>query len=255
MSSLLEDRKIKDIYSEADLRLIRSDKLPRHVAIIMDGNRRWAKQHALSCILGHSKGAEVVTKIVRAASKIGIKALTVFSFSTENWTRSSYEIHALMELIKTYLQDETEAMVREGVRLDMIGDLSKFPQDVQEAFEAAKWATRNGDKIELILALNYGGRDEIVRAALRVSEEIQQGRVTKEHLTEQTFSEYLDTARWGDPELVIRTGGEMRLSNFLLWQLSYAEIYITDVFWPDFNEKEFLNALIEYQKRQRRLGG
>lgn len=231
------------------------EKVPHHVAIIMDGNRRWAKQQGLPSIVGHWKGAETLTNIVRAAKKIGIKVLTVYAFSTENWGRSSEEIEALMDLFKAYLRDQREPMLLDGVRLSAIGDLTKMPADVVREFEISKTHTQDCKKIDLVLAFNYGGRDDIRRAVVAMMGDLQNGILAKEDVTEQMIGRYLDTARWPDPEILIRTSGEKRQSNFLLWQLSYSEFYHTDVLWPDFDEQELLKAVNEFQKRQRRLGG
>lgn len=230
-------------------------KIPHHVAIIMDGNRRWAKQRGLPVMAGHWKGAEALTHIIPIASALGIKVLTVYAFSTENWGRSEDEVEALMDLFKIYLLRQKSQMIQEGVRLATIGDLSRLPLSVLETVEECKAATAGGTKIDLVLALNYGGRDDIRRATLAILEDCQKGKLTKEALSEEVFSTYLDTAEWGDPELLIRTSGEQRLSNFLLWQISYSEVYITDVLWPEFREQDLVRALKEYQQRERRLGG
>jgi undecaprenyl diphosphate synthase len=245
----------EEIYTIDELKRIKEKGIPSHVAIIMDGNRRWAKQKDIPCLVGHWKGADALTNIVKAASHIGIRTLTVFAFSTENWRRSEDEIETLMNLIKVYIEKQKDKMIEEGVRLDVIGDLSKLPWDVKEAIEDCKVATSQGKTIDLVLALNYGGRDDIRRAARAIAEDCIQGKLTTEQLSESIFSQYLDTAKWEDPSLLIRTSGEQRLSNFLLWQISYAEVYITNVLWPDFDEKELLKAVISYQQREKRLGG
>ena len=230
-------------------------RIPHHLAIMMDGNRRWAKQRHLPPIAGHWKGAETISSIVRSAAKLGIKVLTVYSFSTENWNRSDLEIEGLMSLWKVCLHRERERMIEEGVRLQTIGDLSRFPEDVRDLFEETKRLTAAGDKIDLVLALNYGARDEIRRATTAIVEDVLSGKLNKEELSEKTISSYLDTAKWKDPDLLIRTSGETRLSNFLLWQLSYTEICITPTLWPDFSEEHLVHAILDYQSRQRRLGG
>jgi undecaprenyl diphosphate synthase len=243
------------IYSQDDLALLDASKIPRHVAIIMDGNRRWAKRHGLPAIMGHWKGAETLTRIVRSASELGIKTLTVYSFSTENWNRAKEEIDALMHLFKVYLEREREAMMREGVRLDAIGDHSRLPSFVVCELELSKSCTAHCKKIDLVLAINYGGRDDIRRAFVGIVEDIERGKLSKDQVSEQMISQYLDTAKWPDPELLIRTSGERRQSNFLLWQLCYSEFYHTDVLWPDFHEHDLLQAVREHQLRERRLGG
>lgn len=230
-------------------------RIPHHIAIMMDGNRRWAKKRHLPPIAGHWKGAETISSIVRSAAKLGIKALTVYSFSTENWNRSDLEIEGLMQLWKVCLRRERERMIEEGVRLETIGDLSRFPEDVRDILEETKQLTAGGSTIDLVLALNYGARDEIRRATTAIVEDVLCGKLSKEELSEKTISRYLDTAKWRDPDLLIRTSGETRLSNFLLWQLSYTEICITPTLWPDFSEEHLVNAILDYQNRERRLGG
>ena len=230
--------------------LLNPEKIPKHVAIIMDGNRRWAKQHKLPPAVGHWEGAEVLTDVVRGASEIGVKTLTVYAFSTENWVRPESEVEAVMNIFELYLIRKKEHMIRDGVRLDAIGDLSRLPSRVQDAFFQTKAATEHCDRINLVLALNYGGRDEIRRAIVKI---IDSG-ISPEKLTEELIAKYLDTNRWGDPDLLVRTSGEMRVSNFLLWQISYAEIYVTHVLWPDFSTKQLLDAVMAFQKRSRRVG-
>ncbi|MBS0615096.1 MAG: di-trans,poly-cis-decaprenylcistransferase [Verrucomicrobia bacterium] len=229
-------------------------RVPKHVAIIMDGNRRWAQKHGVSTTIGHWKGAEALMDIVDAASDLGIEVLTVYAFSTENWNRSEEEVEGIMQLFKMYLSGQCERMVREGVRLDAIGDLQKLPSDVLSILEETKAATAHGSRINLVLAINYGARDDIRRAVSSVVTDCLEGKLDKEAISEKILSEYLDTAEWQDPELLIRTSGELRLSNFLLWQISYSEIHITDVLWPDFNENHLVQALLDYQRRERRAG-
>jgi undecaprenyl diphosphate synthase len=257
-----EDHKLREecaekeaIYSADDLSLLDPAKIPRHVAIIMDGNRRWARRQGLPAMMGHWKGAETLTRIVRAASEIGIKVLTVYSFSTENWGRAKEEVDALMHLFKVYLQKQRVPMFKSGVRLDAIGDLKRLPPCVIEELELSRMYTSQCKKIDLVLALNYGGRDDIRRAFVAMMEDCERGKLAKEQVSEHLISQYLDTARWSDPELLIRTSGERRQSNFLLWQLCYSEFYQTDVLWPDFMPQDLLQAVREHQLRQRRLGG
>ena len=223
------------IYSEDQLEIIRCGSIPTHIAIIMDGNRRWAKRNNLLSVAGHAKGISVVERIVSTATELGVKTLTLYAFSTENWNRSKEEVEALMELFKIYLIQQRPQMIREGVRLHSIGRTSGLPQDVQETLEDCKKATAGGSNIDLVLALNYGGRDEIRRAVVGIVADVQNGQLRKEDISEYLLGSYLDTAKWEDPQLFIRTSGEMRISNFLLWQLSYAELYICDVLWPDFS--------------------
>jgi undecaprenyl diphosphate synthase len=241
-------------YSAEDLTQLDLQRVPHHVAIIMDGNRRWAREKGLAPILGHWKGAETLTRIVRAAADLGIKVLTVYAFSTENWGRCPDEVDDLMQLFHHYLMSQKEAMVEEGVRLDSIGDSSKLPSFVQEVLAETKKATEDRSRIDLVLALNYGGRDDIRRAVVALLKEQQQGALAGKEISESLISSYLDTARWPDPDILIRTSGEKRQSNFLLWQLCYSEFYHTEVLWPDFSSKDLLLAVKEFQKRERRLG-
>ncbi|MBI5273239.1 MAG: di-trans,poly-cis-decaprenylcistransferase [Chlamydiia bacterium] len=241
-------------FSENELSVLNLTHLPQHVAIIMDGNRRWAKQRGLPPMLGHWEGAEVLTDVISAAAQLGIKTITVYSFSTENWQRSGEEIESLMDVFEIYLTRKREPMILEGIRLDMIGDLSGLPQNVQNAFLATRQATEHCRKINLVLAINYGARDEIRRAFAKLLALHQKQGLRKEDLTEELIASQLDTSKWGDPELLIRTSGEMRMSNFLLWQISYAEIYVTEKLWPDFSPTDLLEAVIAYQKRKKRLG-
>lgn len=245
----------KAFFSIEELSLLDPDKVPGHVAIIMDGNRRWAKQKNLLPMIGHWEGADALTQVVRAASELGIKTVTVFAFSTENWARPHPEIDALMKIFELYLVREKESMIRDGVRLNAIGKLAELPSQVQHALEETKAATKQCNKINLVLALNYGGRDEIRRAVVKIFEMNEKNKIAPEDLTEELIGKQLDTSPWGDPDLLIRTSGELRVSNFLLWQISYAEIYVTDVLWPDFSPQELFGAVLAFQRRRRRLGG
>ena len=230
-------------------------RIPKHVAIIMDGNRRWAKNQGLSPMVGHWKGAEALCVAVESAASLGIKVLTVYAFSTENWGRHPEEVDSLMKLFEMYLRSQKDHMVASGVKLDVIGDVEKIPLSVRETIRDVKESTASGDRIELVLALNYGSRDDIKRAVVSIVEDVEKGLFKKEDITEKLIAGYLDTAKWEDPDLLIRTSGEKRLSNFLLWQISYAEVHYTEVLWPDFNEKTLINAIYEFQKRERRIGG
>lgn len=238
------------IYSEEEIALLSKGPIPKHVAIIMDGNRRWAKHHAVEPIMGHWQGAEALTEIVKAAAELGVKTLTVYAFSTENWSRPQEEVEDLMDVFELYLKRKQEDMVRDGVKLYAIGNVDKLPVRVKTALLEAQIATEKCGKIELILALNYGGRDELRRAVVQLLKE----NIEPEMVTEEMIGAHLDTARFTDPELLIRTSGEMRVSNFLLWQISYAEIVSAEVFWPDFSPKELLKTFTIFQKRSRRLG-
>jgi len=229
--------------------------IPRHVAIIPDGNRRWAKKQEGSSEQGHRAGADALMEIVKAARELGIRALTFYLFSTENWNRSEEEINALMWLLEGFLYDQCAEMQAHQVRLKTIGNLSIFPENILKAIDSTSKATAHCTDIEMILALNYGGRDEIRRAIHRLLDDFNSQKMQKEEVTESLISRYLDTAPWGDPDLLIRTSGELRISNFLLWQLSYTEIYVTNTLWPDFTPRDFLEAIADFQKRDRRLGG
>ncbi len=229
-------------------------RIPNHVAIIMDGNRRWAKRKGVPAVVGHWNGAEALSKTVENAASLGVKVMTVYAFSTENWNRPNDEVDSLMRLFQMYLNGNKDRMIREGVRLATIGDIRRLSPEVKQTLADVKKATAGGDRIDLVLAVNYGARDNIRRATTSIIEDCLSGRVNKEDISEALISRYLDTAPWGDPQLVIRTSGEHRLSNFLLWEISYAEVYITETLWPDFNEKELIKAVAEYQKRERRAG-
>lgn len=242
------------LYTEKELEHLDPEKVPLHIAIVMDGNRRWARGRGEKGEMGHWHGAEQLDLIVRAAAELGVKALTAYAFSTENWNRSPQEVALLMQLLEAYLINRREKLVKEGVCLHSIGDLAPFPDEVKRALEETKQATKQCTRIDLVLALNYGGRDEIRRAVMKMAQAEKEGRLKWEQLTEEMFGNFLDTAPWPDPELFIRPSGVQRLSNFLIWQMSYSEIYISDAFWPDFSEKELLKAVIDYQSRNRRFG-
>ena len=250
----IADKGNKTILSDEKFSAIQAEKIPSHVAIIMDGNRRWARQKDLPAVMGHWEGAEALYDIVKSAAQMGIKTLTVYSFSTENRSRAAAEVESLMEIFEFYLHQKRASMVEEGVHLDAIGDLTGLPQKVQEAFNQTKKATEHCDKINLVLALNYGARDELRRAMSKLLDLYEKKEIQKEDLTEDLISKQLDTFPYGDPDLLIRTSGELRVSNFLLWQISYSEIYTTDVLWPDFEPKHLFEAVIEFQARDRRKG-
>ena len=224
--------------------------IPKHVAIIPDGNRRWAMKQCEEIAFGHKTGCDILMDIVESAIDLQVEYLTFYTFSTENWNRSQAEIDALMALLKVYLTNQRQRMLKKGVQLTTIGDLSPLPDDVKEVIQEMKKATQDCDKIQLILALNYGGREEICRAVKKM---ITDGLGPTE-VNEKMLSHYLDTAHIPDPELLIRTSGEKRISNYLLWQLSYTELYLTDTLWPDFKPIDFLEAIKEYQRRERRIG-
>ena len=238
------------IMHEPVIAALQSKGIPKHIAIIMDGNRRWASRQGLPQSVGHWEGAETLTDIVRAAADLGVKTLTVYAFSTENWSRTTEEIENLMDLFEFYLTKKRDSLVQDGVRLGAIGDLTALPERVKEALTITQKATEKGNKINLILAINYGGRDEIRRALCKI---IEKG-LSPADITEEEISRELDTHLFGDPDLLIRPGGEMRISNFLIWQISYAEIYTTDILWPDFSAAQLYEAVHEYQCRIRKKG-
>ena len=228
--------------------------LPFHVAIIMDGNGRWAKKRLLNRIKGHEKGSESVRAIVRASREIGIRILTLYAFSTENWQRPQTEIYALMNLLKKFLISEQKEMLDNNIRLNTIGQTERLPEDVRRELQKNIMLTRKNDGLILNLALSYGGRAEIVRAVKEIAIKAKDGRIDPDSITPDLISKHLYTAEMPDPDLLIRTSGEMRISNFLLWQLAYTEIFITDTLWPDFGKDEFMRILKNYQQRERRFG-
>jgi len=229
-------------------------KLPRHVAVIMDGNGRWAKKKGLDRIAGHRKGVESVRDVVRTSRELGIKWLTLYAFSEENWKRPKYEVKALMNLLNRYLKAELNEMLDNGIRLACIGQTEKLPPDVQRTLWQIIEKTAHNKEMTLTLALSYGGRQEIVEAAKNMLRDIEENRLNVKQITEERLSKYLYTSDMPDPDLLIRTSGEYRISNFLLWQIAYTEIYITPTLWPDFHKERYLEALLDYQKRERRFG-
>lgn len=237
-----------------DITELDQGNLPTHIAIIMDGNGRWAQNRNLPRPVGHKQGVESVQSIVRTAAKLGVKFLTLYAFSTENWNRPALEVKALMGLLKTFLESELQTITTNNVSLRCLGQKERLPKEVRQVLDKAIAQTADNDGLVLNLALSYGGRDEIARAVQQIARECQQGLIKAEEIDANLITAHLDTAGQPDPDLLIRTGGESRLSNFLLWQLSYAEIYITDTLWPDFRDKDFISALIDYQSRQRRFG-
>jgi undecaprenyl diphosphate synthase len=227
---------------------------PEHLAIIMDGNGRWAKQRGLPRIAGHQQGVETVIRVVDACVQQGIHYLSLFAFSSENWGRPRQEVDALMGLLTQFLASQREKMLKDGVRLRVIGDLSRLSEPIQAALADAEKETANGKALTLILALSYGSRDEIMRAAKQVARQVLEGELDVDQLDNKTFSQFLDTGDLPEPDLMIRTSGEVRLSNFLLWQAAYAELYFTDTLWPDFDADELQKALEDYRCRKRRFG-
>ncbi|MBQ8974382.1 MAG: isoprenyl transferase [Oscillospiraceae bacterium] len=228
------------------------DRLPRHIAIIMDGNGRWAKKRGLPRTAGHKVGAEVFRKIATYCQEIGIEYLTVYAFSTENWKRPAEEVSVIMGLLEKYLYESIEEMVQKGVRLKILGDTSVLPENIRSLIARTDEISRGIEGMQANVCVNYGGRDEIIRAAKAYAQEYRDGQP---ELTEEMFSGYMYSAGIPDPDLVIRPSGEIRISNFLLWQCAYSEFYFTDVLWPDFDERELDKAIASYQHRDRRYGG
>lgn len=229
-----------------------NDRIPQHIAIIMDGNGRWAKARGLDRSLGHQEGARTVRDITEAASKLGVKYLTLYTFSTENWNRPTHEVAALMALIIESLEEEL--FMANNVRLQVIGDRGRLPDFVREALERCEHNTAANTGMMMVLALSYSARWEITEAARQLAQQVKDGVLRLEDLTEERVSEHLTTAFMPDPELLIRTGGELRLSNYLLWQCAYSELYFTEVFWPDFTDEHLKAAIADYQSRERRFG-
>jgi undecaprenyl diphosphate synthase len=234
--------------------IMSKESLPKHVAIIMDGNGRWAEKHAFPRVRGHRKGAESVRTIVTLCRKLGIGYLTLYAFSEENWKRPPHEVNALMKLLGSFLKRELKEMKENGIRLNVIGRPEKLPATTRKVLQDTIRETSHGSKMVLTLALSYGGRQEILDAVRGLARKVQNGVMDPSDISEDQFSGSLYTSGMPDPDLLIRTSGEYRISNFLLWQISYSEIYITPTLWPDFGEADFLKALSEYQKRDRRFG-
>lgn len=231
-----------------------NEKLPKHIGLIMDGNRRWAKSKMLPVKLGHKQGAETLKKIVRYANHIGIKHLTAYAFSTENWRRSEEEVNALMSLLQDYLNDFTKEADTENIVIRVLGNVEQLSEDLQKGIASSVERTRNNTGIVFNIALNYGGRAEMIKAVQEISEEVKKGTLLSEEITEELISEHLYTKGQPDPDLIIRTSGEMRLSGFMMWQSTYSEILFLDKYWPDFSERDLDEAMMEYQKRKRNLG-
>lgn len=231
------------------------NKLPNHIAIIMDGNGRWAKKRLLPRTAGHKAGVETVRTIIKECKRLGIKYVTLYTFSTENWKRPALEVETLMNLLQNYLKNEIEELNRNDVKLTAIGDIQKLPEPCLNELKKAIKLTKDNKGPNLNLALNYGGRYDITNAVREISKDIENNKLSSEQITEETIKNYLSTKSIPDPDLVIRTSGEQRLSNFLLWELAYAELYFTDVYWPDFKEKDLQLAIYTYQNRDRRFGG
>jgi len=233
---------------------IEKGNIPKHIAIIMDGNGRWAKQHAIGRLRGHKRGAQAVRAAVRTCREIGIKYLTLFAFSIENWGRPTKEVEGLMSLLEEYLEKELKELHKKGIKLTTIGDIDQLKPSVKEKIISAKKITANNDQMVLNLALSYGSRDEIIGAVKKIVQDSQNGKINSGDINKEIFSKYLNTCEMPDPDLLIRTSGEYRISNFLLWQLAYTELYFTPVLWPDFKKEDIVKAIASYQKRERRFG-
>lgn len=230
------------------------NKLPEHIAIIMDGNRRWAKEHNVPMQMGHKEGAKTIEKIVRYANKIGIKHVTVFAFSTENWRRSEEEVSWLMQLLKSYLDDYSKRADTENIKIRVLGDMTPFNSSLRKSIEDAIERTKNNTGVSFNIGFNYGGRDEIVKATQKIATQVKEGNLKVEDITEDVLSKNMYTFDIPDPDLMIRTSGEIRTSGFLMWQLAYTEFLFVDKYWPDFTEKDLDDAIEVYQNRKRNFG-
>lgn len=230
-------------------------KIPAHVALILDGNGRWAKKRGLPRQLGHKKGCETLEQVVEDAAQLGIRYLTVYGFSTENWKRPEEEVGALMQLFRFYAKRLLAMAEKNNIRVRMIGERNRFAPDIVEAINGLEEKTKENTGMTFVIAVNYGSRDEITRAVRKIMADCKDGKIAPEGMTEQVFASYLDTAGIPDPDLMIRTSGELRLSNYLLWQLAYTEIYVTECLWPDFDQEELEKAIMAYNRRDRRYGG
>ncbi|MDY4560478.1 isoprenyl transferase [Peptostreptococcus porci] len=240
---------MKQNYYDIDI-----EKIPNHIAIIMDGNGRWAKSKFMPRTYGHKVGVETIRKIVKECSRLGVKYLTLYAFSTENWKRPQEEVSALMGLLVTYLKNELDELHKNNVKILTIGDISKLPDVCVDELEKSIEKTKNNTGVTLSLALNYGSRDDIKKAVREISKDVSDGKISVEDIDDEMISKHLYTKNIIDPDLVIRTSGEQRLSNFLLWEVAYSEFYFTDIHWPDFDEENLQKAIYSYQKRDRRFG-
>lgn len=240
----------KELLAKIDI-----EKLPKHIAIIMDGNGRWAKKKSLPRNFGHQEGMERVIEVVESASEIGIKYLTLYAFSTENWKRPVTEIESLMKILVFYIRKELDKLHKNNIKLNILGDISKLPETPRNEVLKAIEKTKNNTKMTLNIALNYGGRDEIINGIKEYLKDVEMGNITVKDLDTDLFSNYLYTKNQPDPDLIIRPSGELRLSNFLLYQIAYSEFWFSDVLWPDFHQRELYLSIIDYQNRNRRFGG
>ncbi len=233
---------------------IDKERIPQHIAVIMDGNGRWAKNKGENRIFGHQNGVDSVNQITEAAGEVGVKYLTLYAFSTENWNRPSEEIDALMELLVEAIKNNIRKMMDNNVRLLVIGDLERLPERTKNNLKEAIKETDQNSGLNLVLALSYSSRWEILNATKKIAQDVKNNKINVEDIDESFFSNYLTTVGIPDPDLLIRTSGELRISNFLMWQLSYSELYFTDVCWPEFKKEQFFEAIVDYQKRERRFG-
>src|SRR5215510_602680 len=252
--SLILDTFVPLVYMSQLLEKIDKDRLPRHIAIIMDGNGRWAKEQGHDRLFGHFYGVESVRNIVEGCAELGIEYLTLYAFSTENWDRPEYEVVGLMELLVNTIRDEVESLHKNNIKLHVIGDMNMLPDYARKELGEALEITKNNTGLNLIMALSYSGRWELLNAVKNIAHEIKQNRLTVEEIDQTTLQRFLCTSEFPDPELMIRTSGEFRISNFLLYQLAYAELYFTNVRWPDFRKENLYEAILDYQNRERRFG-
>ncbi|MDR0829895.1 MAG: isoprenyl transferase [Prevotellaceae bacterium] len=232
---------------------IQKENIPQHIAMVMDGNGRWAKLQGFDRLFGHNNGIGTVRQITEAAVEIGLKYLTLYTFSTENWNRPEREIAGIMKLLVENIEKETPTFIKNNVRLQVIGDIERMPKDVAEKLKNCIANTSAHTGLTLILALSYSSKWEIVKAVKNIFNDVKSGKISEE-ITEQTISDYLETKDFPNPDMLIRTGGEVRISNFLLWQAAYSELFFTDIYWPDFTKENFYEMIVEYQKRERRFG-
>lgn len=246
---------LENVGEEELLARLDRSRLPRHVAVIMDGNRRWARERRLPVLFGHRAGVQAFRRVMETCRELDIGILTAYAFSAENWRRSPAEVSVLMQLFEHYTRSERQKMQRTGIRFRTLGRTESLPERVRKEFAASEEATRHNQAMTLNLAVNYGSREEIVDAARRMARDAAEGRLEPDAIEESTIADYLWTAGQPEPDLLIRTSGELRVSNFLLWQIAYTEFWFTDLYWPDITRKVILQALVEYQQRDRRYGG
>lgn len=236
------------------LKQINLEKVPGHIAIIMDGNGRWAKKRALPRVVGHEYGVKSVRTVAETAAKLGVKYLTLYTFSTENWNRPPLEVKAIMTLLVRTIRKEVATLMKNDIRLKTIGNISALPKEAYDELQEAMELTKNNQRMDLVLALNYSARWDLVQATTRIAEKVKSGEIQVGEINEEIISRSLNTGTLPEPELLIRTSGEYRISNFMLWELAYGEFYFTDIYWPEFDQEAFYKAILDYQKRERRFG-